>query len=496
MKNTFSPTVWRIAFYVLGVAMLLVFAREHYLVFHTSIELFSYAVGVSVFLVAWNARHHMEHDFFLALGIILLVTGCIDFIHVLVSNDVHLFTWASENDSWKLWITARFLQSSAIAASTCLCSRPPQKEWKRYTYLFVSLVVCFLLAILIVRTDLIPTFFVARNGRTSFKIAVEALIVFLFAVGFIRVWKEKNTFSQVIFRLLSCYFGLLILSELIIAVYGGVNATLDILGHILRGVAALLLYHSILVIGIREPVELLFRELADRETRLAKNAAELEKALEEKNLLMLEISHRFKNNFNIIVSMLGLKEAEETSPELIQSYRDISRRVRSMALVHDKLHKSRDVRFVEFRGYVVDVCEELLSAYSLTAPGIRIVYDIEDVCVPVETASILGMLLTELVTNALKHAFPSEFTGEKGITVRFGRGTDGRYALKIQDTGIGIHKNFSAVDSNSLGHRIVPALVRQIGATLAMEEDGGVRWTIRLSDESMLPSRNAGIIAR
>lgn len=207
---------------------------------------------------------------------------------------------------------------------------------------------------------------------------------------------------------------------------------------------------------------------------------EIEKALEEKDILLKEIHHRVKNNLQIVSSLLSLQEGylKKDSPS-VNVLRESKNRISSMAMIHEMLYQSGEMTAVNFSSYIERLITNLFHSYhskNILKPRI----DAEDVHLNIETAIPVGLIINELVSNSLKYAFPGEKTGH--VTVKL-RTNSPEYELSIGDDGVGFppeldYKNIKS----SLGLKLVNALVEQLDGTIEMDKGSGTRFIIKFRE--------------
>ncbi len=200
--------------------------------------------------------------------------------------------------------------------------------------------------------------------------------------------------------------------------------------------------------------------------------AQIQAALAEKEMLLREVHHRVKNNLQIICSLLTLQlrdGAGERARELIRESRS---RILSMAMIHEKLYLSEGVHQVRFRDYVTDLVHEILGSFGSAAHSISVRLEIDDVAFRMKTAIPCGLILIELVSNAVKHAFPNGRRGEITVALH-ADGAHGR-RLSVRDNGIGIPEGLKIAGLKSLGLRLVSDLARhQLQGRMGIARDGG-----------------------
>jgi PAS domain S-box-containing protein len=208
-----------------------------------------------------------------------------------------------------------------------------------------------------------------------------------------------------------------------------------------------------------------------------KQAEEAIKAsLHEKDVLLKEVHHRVKNNLQVISSLVSLQASGSKDEAAREVLKDVTYRVRSMALVHEKLYQSNDLARIDFAEYVRSLLNYIWRTHGAAAATIRLTLDLEPVSFPVDTAVPCGLILNELAVNALKHAFQGKADGE--VTVSLHSGADGRIRLCMADNGVGLPKGLDWREANSLGLRLVQMLSKQLGAAVDVRSEEGTVFEI------------------
>lgn len=223
----------------------------------------------------------------------------------------------------------------------------------------------------------------------------------------------------------------------------------------------------------RKLAEQTLQEAHDELARLVK---ERTRELAEKEVMLKEIHHRVKNNLQVISSLVGLQADGSTDETVRDVLRDVTYRVRSMALVHEKLYQSADLAHVDFAEYSRGLLGYLWRAQGASAASIRLNQALSPVELPVDTAVPLGLILNELAGNALKHAFRGREEGE--VTVSLQMGGDGRISLGVGDNGVGLPEGLDWRKTPSLGLRLVQMLSAQLGGEVNVESGEGTRFEI------------------
>jgi PAS domain S-box-containing protein len=212
-----------------------------------------------------------------------------------------------------------------------------------------------------------------------------------------------------------------------------------------------------------------------------KEAEEQIKAtLEEKVVLLKEIHHRVKNNLQVISSLLYLQSEQVADPQVRTVLQDSQNRVRSMALIHEKLYQAKDQVRVDMAEYIQNLSNYLFRSYTAHAGRIQLSVDVAAIQLAIDTAMPCGLIINELVSNALKHGFPDGRSGE--IYIQLAQDDDGTYRLLVGDTGIGLPQTISPVKTSSLGLQLVHTLVRQLDGTVEFATEGGAQFHIRFAD--------------
>jgi len=198
--------------------------------------------------------------------------------------------------------------------------------------------------------------------------------------------------------------------------------------------------------------------------------------LHEKELLLKEIHHRVKNNLQIIISLLNLQSHYVKDPLIYEVLQNSRNRIYSMALVHQKLYESSDFTDIDFKPYVKGIVRELSHALDIK-DQIRINVEMHDVELGIDLAVPCGLIINELITNAMKHAFPGNRRGK--ITITLTRMKNDRFELSVRDNGIGIEKKIDLKKIKTLGLQLVRILVDQIQGKLKIVQEQGLDFRIR-----------------
>jgi two-component sensor histidine kinase/HAMP domain-containing protein len=200
---------------------------------------------------------------------------------------------------------------------------------------------------------------------------------------------------------------------------------------------------------------------------------QLRSSIEEKEVLLREVHHRVKNNLQVICSLLKLQASDADGTDVARRLEDSERRVRTMALIHEQLYRSGDLARVNFAEYVEALAKNVVASAGSSGRSFTLHVDVEPIALDLDVAILCGLILNELLANALKHAFPQHRQG--AISVRFER-RDRRAILSVADDGVGMAAQPAA--PSTLGLRLVRAFARQLGADTTLEDTQGTRVTV------------------
>lgn len=203
-------------------------------------------------------------------------------------------------------------------------------------------------------------------------------------------------------------------------------------------------------------------------------------SLREKEVLLKEVHHRVKNNMQIISSLLSLQYSAITDPDMIKLFKESQQRIRSMALVHEKLYKSNDMAALDIEDYFRSLISYLYSSCMVRSDKIKLDMAIERIPVKLDTAISCGLIVTELVTNCFKYAFPGDQTGI--LSVKMFSPGPGEICLQVSDTGIGLPPGIDVSTAPTLGLQLVASLVNQIEGTMEVDRTIGTKFTIRFRE--------------
>jgi PAS domain S-box-containing protein len=209
--------------------------------------------------------------------------------------------------------------------------------------------------------------------------------------------------------------------------------------------------------------------------------ASLRAALEDQTALLREVHHRVKNNLQVMTSLLNLQASQVRQPDVLNALRDAQARIRSMSLLHETLYRSGRMERVDLVRYVESLCNHLAATFGGSARGIGISHRVipPDLSLPIDQATCCGLIVSELVANAFKHAFRGRASG--AIRVEVEVETDGACHLRVADDGVGLPAATDVTRTDTLGLDLVSGLTRQMQGTMTVRRDGGTAFDIRFT---------------
>lgn len=208
---------------------------------------------------------------------------------------------------------------------------------------------------------------------------------------------------------------------------------------------------------------------------------ELKEEIERKEVLLREIHHRVKNNLQVISSLLRLELGYAKDNETRQMFKESLNRIRSMALTHQKLYETQDLHHINFAEYIHSLTTHLFRSYGVDPNLIKLDILVDDVIMNIDVAIPCGLIVHELVSNALKHAFPKGRSGEIRVELRVE--TDGRLWLIVADNGIGLPEDLEMAETETLGLKLVKMLCQQIKGDVEVDRKNGTTFKISFVKE-------------
>ena len=216
-------------------------------------------------------------------------------------------------------------------------------------------------------------------------------------------------------------------------------------------------------------------------TEAKRSEKRLSSALAEKETLLRELYHRTKNNMAVIQSMLSIQAMKSTNEEVWRIVRETESKIQAMALVHEKLYSNQNLSRIDLLEYLQDLSRTLKASYAPLSDNLNLAIEGEVFSVLMDTAIPFGLVVTELLTNAIKYAYPAGRAGD--VCLKLSRISAGLLSLTVVDHGVGLPEGFVIEETESIGLSTVLAIVEhQMGGRIALRNQNGVEWRIEFQD--------------
>ena len=412
-----------------------------YLLFHSLVELFSIVVACGVFMIAWNSRRFMEHNYLLFLGIAYLLVGAVDLLHTLVYAGMGVFQGFGPNLSTQLWILARYTESLALLVAPVFFYRKFRENWVLVGFLLV--ITGLLLSIFY--WNVFPTCYVEGVGLTMFKKASEYAISVILVAALVVLLLNRRRFDRSVMRWIATSIVFTIGAELIFTFYVSVYDLFNVIGHFFKLVSFYLIYKAIIETGLVKPYSLLFRDLKISQETTALRATQLESVNKELEAFTYSVSHDLRAPLRATdgYSRILLRDYAPQLPSRAQEHLN---RIRSNAqqmseLIDDLLALSRIGRQALTRGSVsiADLARESLEELEHEQEGRSIEIEIRDMPSCEGDPRLLKQVMTNLLSNALR------FTSVREVgRIEVGcQEEDDKVVYYVKDNGAGFDMQYA-----------------------------------------------------
>lgn len=211
-------------------------------------------------------------------------------------------------------------------------------------------------------------------------------------------------------------------------------------------------------------------------------------SLELKEILLREVHHRVKNNLQVISSLLHLQSQHTHDPASVMMLKESQNRVRSMALVHERLYRSNDLTHVDFTDYIESLASHLFACHQVDVELVKLVFDVQGVKLSIDTAIPCGLLLNELISNSLKHAFVNGASGE--IRISLIPANEHEVRLSVSDNGVGLPEKIEPNTGETFGMQLIADLVEQLHGSVTVTRDTGTSIRVLFPSNGHAPSPN------
>ncbi|MBZ2165877.1 histidine kinase dimerization/phosphoacceptor domain -containing protein [Methanobacterium spitsbergense] len=206
----------------------------------------------------------------------------------------------------------------------------------------------------------------------------------------------------------------------------------------------------------------------------------IKSSLKDKEMLLQEIHHRVKNNLQVISSLLRLQSRFIKDQNSIDIFKETQNRVRSIAILHEKLYQSDNLAKIKIDEYVKILAEDLMYFYELEESNINMILDIDDVSLNIETAIPCGLLINEMVANSLKYAFPNQKNGE--IKIELHSNNEDQFKLTVSDNGVGIPEEIDPEKAETFGMQLIKYLTKQLKGTIELDNNNGTKYQLKFNE--------------
>lgn len=239
------------------------------------------------------------------------------------------------------------------------------------------------------------------------------------------------------------------------------------------------LYYSAKLISYNNNIAVLGTIIDITERKKAEES--LKGSLIEKEILLKEIHHRVKNNLQIVSSLLKLQSKYIKDENSLELFKESQNRVQSMALIHQKLYQAKDLTNINFCEYAGNLISYLMQTFGITTELIEVIIQPERIYMSIDNAIPAGLIINELVTNAIKHGFPDNAPGKIEIDVSFNETTE-NYSIAVHDNGVGISEEIDINNSPSFGLKLVTTLAEQMKGKVEVTKDNGTTFTVTMKN--------------
>jgi two-component sensor histidine kinase len=225
----------------------------------------------------------------------------------------------------------------------------------------------------------------------------------------------------------------------------------------------------------------LYQQVQTELTERKRAEEQLKVSLKEKESLLKEIHHRVKNNLQIISSLLRLQSDYIKDDRVMALFKESQNRIRSMALIHEKLYQSADILKIDFSEYILDLTANLLRSYTASSQPVELRVNADDIWLSIDTAIPCGLIINELVSNSLKHAFLTD-SQDNEISISICLMNDNQFKLTVSDNGVGFPGDIDFQNTESLGLQLVCTFTEQLEGGIELDSSAGTSFTITFKE--------------
>lgn len=462
--------MWLILFAV--AAFLVSISFYNYLLFHVLAEFVAIGVAALMAVVAWHTYSYSRNHFLMFLACGYFWIAALDLVHTLVYKGMNIYPIEIANPATQFWIGTRFSEAMLLLVAPLFFTRRVNRGIAFIGFGIVSVILYTL-----IMTGNFPDAYIEGEGLTQFKVNSEYFIIALLAAALAHLIRNRVHIEPSIFSLLAFSIVLTMIAELSFTFYVSVYGLSNLVGHILKLFSFWLIFIAIVRTNLQKPYISLQEEVAERV--LAEER--IRYSLKEKEVLLREIHHRVKNNLQVISSMLSLQASAETHDRSIEVLEESRRRVGVIARIHENLHRSDDLASLNARDYISSLVDDIRSVYKAQAQNVSFRLNVDDIVFYIDHAVASGQIISELLSNTLKHAYANDQHGNVEVSLHRTKGNE--IELTVSDDGKGLPNNFNLQQCDTVGMRLVQALAMQLGGRIKINSLEGVRIQITFPEK-------------
>jgi len=389
----------------------------------------------------------------------------------------------------QLWIGARYLESLSLLVFFIFSGSRTRFSFGSVFVFYAFATTGILLSVFYWK--IFPICFIEGQGLTPFKKTSEYIISGILMLTLFVLYYRRDQFDSYIRKLLTWSLLLTMMSELAFTFYISNYGFSNLVGHYLKIASFYLIYKAIIETGLKRPFSLLFQGLkkteADlritnanliQEVAVRKQAEEqMNITLREKETLIKEIHHRIKNNMAVVSSLLALQEDRVTDFKTKEILKDSQNRLHTMSMIHETLYRSDNPASIDLQSFLPMLVESVFQSYTISQ-NVNLSSDIEKIRVGAKEATLIGLVVNELITNAIKFAFPHNRKGM--IALKLESNTNHEVVMTISDDGIGLHDESTRHSKDGLGLKLVTSMVEnQLDGSIKREDTVGTKYIVQ-----------------
>lgn len=449
--------------------LLYIIMKYNYLLFHSFVEIFAIVIFFTTFLITFLSRKIVDSPLLIIIGFSGISIALLDLFHVLSYSGMGVFSGITANIPTQFWIAARYIQSISFLIAIGL----NRFQINSILVLLINSILVIIIFLSILVFPIFPDCYLEESGLTSFKIISEYIISGLYSLSVFVLYRKKQQIDSRIYPFFQVGLILNIISELLFSSYTDVFGLINFFGHVLKFLACYIFMKSIIGTFLKDPISLLVFSLRNHER-------ELKQELASKDIMIKDIHHRVKNNLQMISSLIILQSHEIHDEEILTVFQDLQDRIQSFSLLHKHVYQSSDLSRISLTSYLTQLVQYLEESIQVKK---QIIMDIEvvDLTVTTKMAINCALIITELYSNAMKHAFKNQSSGN--INLSISQLESNNLELVFKDNGVGIVDKKVLYNSKNLGFQLILAGVEQLNGKLDLLSNNGLQVIIKFPME-------------